>query len=85
MDFSHIENIRSAAEKGDLDSQFRLAKIYASFNELFMAAVWFERAAKGGHADAQLETAKLYERGAAVEKNADKAAYWFKMSESSDL
>jgi len=42
-----------------------------------LAARWFEKAARLGHHEAQLRTARSYEVGIGVPKNQKKAAYWY--------
>ena len=41
------------------------------------AIYWYEKAAVGGHVDAQINLACCYQRGEGVFPDMDKAAYWF--------
>ena len=70
------------AEKGDADSQYRLAIMYQNGlgvvrNEL-LAMKWMVSAANQGFAMAQHGLGFMYMDGDCVAKNGEKAVFWFK-------
>ena len=76
---------RYKAKNGDVEAQFRLAKIYeVGFGELaqnFEAAFkWFKLAAENGHAEAQFKLGLMYEKGYGVTQNYKKAEKCYKLA-----
>lgn len=72
-----VEELKILAENGQKDFIYAVGYYYengirTSVN-LAEAAVWYEKAAQKGHAEAAMRLALLYAQGAGVEKNEKKA------------
>ena len=71
---------RRAAEQGFVDSQFNLAMVYSTGEDLAPdeaeAAIWFQRAADLGDAEAQFRLGLLYASGSGVERNYIQSYLW---------
>jgi TPR repeat protein len=85
-DFSrtHFSYMWKEAGEGDLEAQFQLAECYfkgrgVEKNEQ-EAALWYERAARGGHARAQCNYAMIRFLGRGVASNPAEAWMWMKLS-----
>jgi uncharacterized protein len=86
-----VDALRAAAEAGDSEQQFKLAKML--YNEGFSAvqdqdeaAEWYRKAAEQGHAEAQLSLSSLYLRGVGVEHSWVESANWVrKAAENGNL
>ncbi len=79
-----LRKCQSAAEQGDLNSQWILANIYthglAAEKDYANAFVWLQQAAENGHTAAQRELGKRYMWGKGTERNYDQALKWFKLA-----
>ena len=73
----NLEELREAAQCGDVVCQMELAQRYYDGRGVVknypQAVKWFARAAEQGHVEAQLELANCYCEGYGIEKNAKKA------------
>lgn len=73
---------REAAERGDIESQFRLGCCYDKgegvYKDFAEAVKWFRLAADRGHADAQFNLGICLAKGEGVPENADKAIEWLR-------
>jgi len=89
-DTAALTALRSAAEAGDADSQFRLGSAYYNGGPNLpkdgaAAAQWIEKAAQQGHVDAQTSLAAFYWYGLGVAKDEQKAVFWWtKAAENGD-
>lgn len=76
-----IEIWHRAAEKGDSEAEYRLAKIYidgvSTARDFAAAARYLKPAAASGMALAQFEYATLFDNGWGVEKSKALAAKWY--------
>lgn len=79
-----IERDRRAAERGDLDAQYRLAGAYnygkgvpQNHDE---AAKWYRLAAEAGHVRAQFKLGNLYHYGEGVPLDDEAAAEWLELA-----
>lgn len=72
------------AEGGDPEAQTYVGEIYIKSPphspRYDLAAKWFQRAADSGFTRAQVNLGYLYENGFGVEKNPDKALFWYTKS-----
>ena len=72
-----LRRIRSAAEQGDRNAQYKLGQLYSQGFGLPKnpeeAVKWFRRAAEGGAPEGRLELAKAYYHGWGVPKNISEA------------
>ena len=72
---------RKAAEKGDVEAQFKLGLCYERGEgigkNLNKAVEWYQKAAVQGHAKAQCNLGWCYAKGIGVEKNLTKAVEWY--------
>lgn len=77
----NLENLTSAAEKGDSQSMFRLGVIFGNGEGVranqHVAANWYLQAAEAGHAEACGKIGYRYTEGVGVSKDYKKAMYWF--------
>ena len=68
-----FEKILAEAEKGEVDSQYKLASMYQFGNgtpiDLEEAIKWYEKAADQGNSSAQNNLALLYEYGNGIIQN----------------
>ena len=77
----------SAAEQGDTEAQFKLARYYDmgfrlgfDFPEIENTDAdiyWYLKASEAGHAEAQYHLAMHYKRGLGVKQDIKKSQYWF--------
>lgn len=76
-----LKAIRSAAEKGNPEAQYRLGMAYAQEEGVALdyreAATWIERAAVQGLASAQSALGWLYANGFGVKQDGGAAAHWY--------
>ncbi|MBQ7303152.1 MAG: toll/interleukin-1 receptor domain-containing protein [Clostridia bacterium] len=78
--------LEKAAEKGHLETMYRLGQIYArgdryGFESDYVESVkWHRMAAEKGHYMAQGEMGYHYYEGTGVEKNVNEAIRWWKLS-----
>jgi TPR repeat protein len=79
-----IDLIRESAEKGDAESQYKLAVIYFNGEEIAqdydLAVVWFSRAAEQGHTDAHNGLGVCYYRGFGVTKDYAQAVHYYRLA-----
>ena len=68
------------ALEGDAQSQFEMAEMYADDLNYTEAAGWYEKAANGGHAEAQYKLGIYYGRGWGVKYDMKKAFQLYKKS-----
>ena len=82
-----IEHDRKAAERGDLDAQYRLAGAYnygkGVPEDHAEAAKWYHLAAEAGHARAQFKLGNLYHYGEGVPLDDAAAAEWLELAAES--
>jgi TPR repeat protein len=82
-DASVLQTLRERAGRGELDAAFELACAHRhgsgqdDARNLGEAVRWFQVAAEGGHAEAQVELAGLYESGIGVPPDATQATHWY--------
>ncbi|MGC9324019.1 MAG: tetratricopeptide repeat protein [Desulfomonilia bacterium] len=81
-----FEHIRTAAQSGDVYSQFKLAGMYYEGSGVprddAEAAQWYLKAAQQGHAEAQFIMGILYEKGDGVSRSDTEAYHWFSQAAS---
>ena len=79
-----IAKLRSAAEQGDVNAQFKLASTYyedISVDDDYAEAFkWCRKAAEQGHKIAQHNLGVMFETGEGVETNLEEAARWYQLS-----
>ncbi len=73
---------KALAEKGDVEAQFKLGKIYGFGwkgvpKDYKQAIYWFEKAAKQGHVKSQSYLGVMYFDGQGVKKDYEQAIFWF--------
>jgi len=77
----HIAEIRSAAEQGNADAQYKLGFLYADGQgvpqDYVEARKWLLKAAEQGHGEAQLTLGVLYDQGRGVVQDYVSARKWF--------
>jgi TPR repeat protein len=75
-----IGALRTKAENGDADAQYKLGRRYKEHaNQDYVdAATWYLKAAEQGNADAQLDLGLLYEHGLGVSQNDIQAYMWYR-------
>lgn len=74
--------IKDRATLGDADAQFKLAidskyGLGCAVQSDVQALWWFEQAAELGHPEAQINMGLAYQNGEGVERDLEKAAYWY--------
>ena len=83
---TEIEQLRSAAEQGDADTQFRLGIRYnigeGVPQDLQEAVKWVRLAAEQGHAGAQGVLGEMYMNGQGVPQDDETAHVWFNVAAS---
>ena len=67
---------KKAAEAGNVDAQFALARSFES-SDSDLSIAWYQKAAAQGYADAQVALAKLYLRGVGVQQHRMSAVNWY--------
>ena len=76
-----IAEIRSRAEQGDKEAQFRLGEAYDTGagvgKDSLEAMKWYRKAAEQGHAEAEYNLGVHYELGEAVSKDYAEAVMWY--------
>lgn len=76
-----IEKLRKTAEKGDVEAQFELGRMYLNGDgvpeSMDQASTWFGKAAENGHVRAQYIFGLLYWGGEGVAQSYSKAIEWF--------
>jgi TPR repeat protein len=76
-----MDDLREAAERGDIYSQFRLGQLYFEGKHVARddveAAKWFLKAAQQDHSEAQFILASLYEKGTGVKCSDEEAFRWY--------
>ncbi len=75
------DRLREAAEAGDLEACYRLGLAYRQgdgqrHRDSLSAALWFRKAAEGGHREAMLALAEAYLGGHGVLRDRREAARW---------
>lgn len=79
-----VLELRMHAAHGDSDSQFALARRFATGRgvdrDYREAHNWFKRAALNGHREAQVELALLYQSGHGVPRDMAQARYWMSLA-----
>lgn len=78
---------RKAAEKGQVEAQYRLGSLYyhgqgvqGVSRDVEQAAEWYKQAAEQGYTPAQAALGNMYLSGEGVPRDSSKAAYWHKKS-----
>jgi TPR repeat protein/predicted acylesterase/phospholipase RssA/ankyrin repeat protein len=76
-----LRSYTTAAEKGHVDSQCSLGRMYFEGREIKQnykeALYWYTKAAEQGNAEGQYHLGIMYENGSGVEKNYDVAVEWY--------
>jgi len=76
--------IKHSAEAGDVEAQYRLARIYDDGDgvkrDVGKAISWYRRAAESGQLEAQMELGEKYRTGTGVERNLDEAEKWYSLA-----
>ena len=80
-----ITRIQAAAEQDNYAAAYRLGQLYSSATwgvtrDYGQARYWLERAAIGGHRDAQVELARMYEFGRGVKRDLQQALHWYELA-----
>jgi len=82
MDKDGIDAYRSAAEKGESESQYKLAQCYDEGrgvpHDLAVAMDWYQKAADQNHADAQYVMGMSYAYGIHVPQDFGEALNWYR-------
>jgi TPR repeat protein len=77
-------DIIAAAEKGDRNAQFELARRYANGTGIMKnyreAIYWLKKSAEQGHTEAQFYLGWIYLHGKGVADNKHEALYWLEMA-----
>lgn len=85
---AHFAQVWKEANDGDIESQFQVAESYFKGKGVdpdpAEAALWYGRAASGGHARAQCILAMLCYLGKGVEKDFPTAWKWMRLSLNQD-
>lgn len=80
----YIRDLRKAAKKGDMHSQYKLGMAYADAykvdRDFALAIEWLSLAGEQDHPQAQEFLGKLYFTGSGVEKDLGAAGRWFERS-----
>ncbi|TVQ83260.1 MAG: sel1 repeat family protein, partial [Micavibrio sp.] len=79
---SSIDNLRAAAEKGDVEAQFKLGFLYSrdadsQSQDYEEAAKWYRKAAEQGHYGAQFSLGSFYAKGLGVRQDYGEAVKLF--------
>lgn len=87
----HLKWLTSAAEQGDLDSQYELAEEYYNNPwaerddvQFSLAAKWYRCCAERGLSKAQQRLVNMYQQGLGVPKNEIEAAKWQDIYDEND-
>jgi TPR repeat protein len=85
-----LEEVRRAAESGDVNAQVALGWVYSSGNGIPVdkarAARWYRRAAEKGDLDAQRALGWMYYEGQGVERDLKESALWYhKAADQGDI
>ena len=76
-----VERLREAADKGEVELQYKLGTMYAEGVEVpedfAEAAKWYRMAAERGDVEAQYKLAVIYEFGRGVALDYSEAAKWY--------
>ena len=82
-----IASIEQQAQQGDADAQYTLGQFYGDGDpdlgvgrDVRKAFLWFIRAAKQGHRDAQYQAARAYDYGLGVYSQQQVAMYWYRLA-----
>lgn len=78
--FEAMRWLHCGAEKGHVESQFSLARLYADGNAVEEALRWYREAARNGHRRAQNNLGRLYAMGLGVHKDYVEAYRWWLLS-----
>mmetsp|Transcript_3087 Transcript_3087/g.4199 ORF Transcript_3087/g.4199 Transcript_3087/m.4199 type:complete len:434 (-) Transcript_3087:307-1608(-) len=74
---------KAAAADGNMHAQYHLGTLYSIgfgvVSDIAHAVELWEDAAEQGHALAQMQTARCYERGTGRAKSEEKAYYWYRL------
>lgn len=85
---AHFTQVWKEASEGDVESQFQVAESFFKGKgvqpDVVEAALWYERAASGGHSRAQCILAMLCYLGKGVEKDFPAAWKWMRLSLNQD-
>ncbi len=77
-DTSFKDDLRKA-KHGDIEAQYRVAKVYYDEEKNYEEAVkWYHKAAEQGNADAQYTLGLCYAKGQVVEQDYPKAVKWYR-------
>lgn len=72
--------LEKAANNDEPEALFQLGVYYSEGNDLAKSIKYYQRAAELNHADAALELSYIYDEGAIVEQDDDKALFFLKKS-----
>ena len=72
--------LEKAANNDEPEALFQLGVYYSEGNDLAKSIKYYQRAAELNHADAVLELSYIYDEGAIVEQDDDKALFFLKKS-----
>lgn len=72
--------LEKAANHDEPEALFQLGVYYSEGNDLAKSIKYYQRAAELNHADAALELSYIYDEGAIVEQDDDKALFFLKKS-----
>ncbi len=83
-EWQDFDDIETAANRGDANSQFRLGMSYTNGHGLVQdhatAVSWFKKAAQSGHKDAQFMLGAALHIGRGIEKNRSQSISWYTKS-----
>ena len=82
---TEIQELRQAAEQGDVEAQFMLGVAHADDLGDTEAVAWLRAAASQGHLTAQLALAARYEGGMGVPQDHGEAIVWYRRAAEQDL
>ena len=80
-ELGEIESVQREAARGDMESQFKLARRYERGEGVeqsdVQALMWYEKAAAQDHVDAALATGFYYRRGKGTQRDLKAAIKWY--------
>ena len=72
------EQMKNAAEQGDSQAQYNWGDLLCKKHDNEQGALWFQKSAKQGHAEAQYKLSSCYYNGIGIQRDFDQAIYWAK-------
>ncbi|MCP5009991.1 MAG: SEL1-like repeat protein [Aestuariibacter sp.] len=83
-EWQNFDDLETAANKGDTDSQFRLGMRYTNGHGVVQdhatAVNWFKKAAQSGHNEAQFMLGAALHSGRGIEKSRSQSISWYTKS-----